>query len=174
MAVLAEERKYKRVTQSINDRAKLSQKGYTWVLSSNVSAAKRVGNDLYIRFLNGSLYRYDNKGDSFTNLIAAASKGKWVWRFLRRPNVPYSKVGKLPLESDLDVTDEELFEDVTRVPIVDIEMLSEGKLDLFNQLTLGMTPTRDTSPILSSVATMTLLSSLSTLNNTTLANPYLL
>ena len=42
--------------------------------------------------------------------MAAASKGKWVWRFLRRPNKPYSKIGSLPLPEDTLETDEQIVE----------------------------------------------------------------
>ena len=37
--------------------------------------------------------------------MTAASKGKWVWRFLIRKNVPYRKVGSLPLPEDRIVDD---------------------------------------------------------------------
>jgi hypothetical protein len=40
--------------------------------------------------------------------MAAASNGKWVWRFLRRKNVPYRKIGSLPLPEDVIVQDEEI------------------------------------------------------------------
>lgn len=63
-----------------------------------------------IRFLNGSVYRYFGMGENLMNILSATSKGKWVWRFLRRAGVPYEKIGVLPLPDDLTITDEELFD----------------------------------------------------------------
>ena len=147
MKVIQEGRPYNRVIQSIGNRTKLAQLGYTWVVSSNVSAVAKFGNDLYIRFLNGSLYKYPTKGDLFENVLAASSKGKWVWRFLRRPAVPFTKVGSLPLEGDLDVTDEELFEDVAGIKVADINLLTEQELNVINSVTVGLINTTITTDI---------------------------
>ena len=108
------------------------------MVSSNVSAVATSGNDLYIRFHNGSLYRYKNKAKLEERLIAAASKGKWVWRFLRRPNVAYSKVGSMPLDSDRDITDEELFAEQVGIPVDEVDLTSMAQLDKFNMATVGL------------------------------------
>jgi len=145
--VVNEKRKYQRILPSMREQAILKREGFTWVFSSNVSGVATSGRDLIIRFHNASIYSYQNQASKFEDILAAASKGKWVWRFLRRPNVPYQKIGSLPLDQDVDVTDEELFEDVTGIAIEDVTMLGEKELDLFNQLTVGLINTNISSGI---------------------------
>jgi len=101
--------KYKRIKTPVSDQRTLKDAGYTPFFSSNVSAGQREGTDLFIRFHNGSVYKYPNQGKNFSELILSASKGKWVWANLRRTKAPFTKVGGFPLAGDLDVTDEELF-----------------------------------------------------------------
>jgi hypothetical protein len=129
---------YKRIIPTIRETAMLSRSGYTPLASSNVSAAKQQGNDLYIRFWNSSVYRYPNQGRNFERLVGAASHGKWVWRFLRRPQVPYEKVGAMPLDQDLDITDEELFEDMTQIKVSNINQVTPQQLNIFNQKSVGL------------------------------------
>jgi len=111
---ILENRQYKRIINSDTSIKKLNELGYEWIFSSNVSAAAVRGKDLIIRFHNSSVYRYANQGKNYERLMAAASKGKWVWRFLRRPNVPYQKIGSLPLPEDVDVDDETIQEQPKR------------------------------------------------------------
>ena len=106
--VVQENRPYQRILPSDNSIDVLQSQGFEWVFSSNVSAATTRGNNLIIRFHNGSLYSYKGQAKLYENLMAAASKGKWVWRFLRRPGVPYAKIGTLPLPEDTIETDEEI------------------------------------------------------------------
>jgi hypothetical protein len=44
--------------------------------------------------------------------MSSNSKGRWVWRFLRRARVPYKKSGVIPLPDDLDVSDEDIFQEI--------------------------------------------------------------
>jgi|SRR6056297_954946 len=171
--LIDENRKYQRYRHTIREQSTLYNKGYTTVRSSNVSAVATSGDDLYIRFLNGSLYKYIGKANLEDNILAAASKGKWVWRFLRRPNVPYAKVGKLPLDGDLDKTDEQLFAEQIGIDVEDVDLDSQQQMDKFNLTTLGLVPTVDTSSVLSTLATASLISSLANPSNAILANPYL-
>ena len=106
--VVQEDRQYQRILLSEDSEAKLESKGFEVLFSSNVSAAAKRGDDLIIRFHNGSIYSYANQGKNYLQLIAASSHGKWVWRFLRRPQVPYAKIGSLPLPEDTLETDEEI------------------------------------------------------------------
>jgi hypothetical protein len=146
--ILEEDREYKRINPTIKERGKLAEEGYTWVLSSNVSAVAQRGNDLYIRFHNASLYRYPNKGNLFERILAASSKGKWVWRFLRRKNVEYEKVGTLPLDQDIDVSDEEIIERAVGFKVKDVALLTEQEMDVFNQVTVGLINTTINTDIL--------------------------
>ncbi len=101
-------RQHQRIMPSPKSRKTLREGGYTWVLSSNVSAVAVRGDDLFIRFHNGSLYQYPRQGDRFNDMIESSSKGRWVWNNLRRPNVTYRKVGTLPLPEDTIEPDEEV------------------------------------------------------------------
>lgn len=109
MAVrLQENREYQRILLSPESERLLESKGYEPVFSSNVSAIATNGDELVIRFHNGSVYGYPKQAKNYERLMAAASKGKWVWRFLRRKNVPYRKIGSLPLPEDVIVDDVEI------------------------------------------------------------------
>ena len=99
---------FKRIKTSVADQQTLKDAGYTPFFSSNVSAGQRDGSDLYIRFHNGSVYKYPNQGENFSELIVSGSKGKWVWANLRRTKAPFTKVGGFPLAGDIDLTDEEI------------------------------------------------------------------
>lgn len=102
-------RDYRRWDHSAAERFTLAKHGFQAVQSSNVSAVGTSGDDLMIRFHNGSIYRYFGMGDELMSILSSNSKGKWVWRYLRRAGVPYQFVGMLALPDDLDVTDQELF-----------------------------------------------------------------
>ena len=138
--VVQEKRPYKRILPSDNSISILKSKGFEWVFSSNVSAVAVRGNDLIIRFHNGSLYSYKDKAKDYERLMAAASKGKWVWRFLRRPNVPYSKIGALPLPEDTVETDEEIIK--PRISTYDIKAIVPKDF-----MTTGKLPTISITPL---------------------------
>lgn len=105
-----ENRDYRRFNHSPQEKFTLAKNGFQAVQSSNVSAVGVEGQDLLIRFHNGSVYRYFFMGEQFLAIMGSNSKGKWVWRNLRRAGVPYEKSGGLPLPDDVNMTDEELFD----------------------------------------------------------------
>jgi hypothetical protein len=131
--VLNERRDYQRILPDFKTRTKLREQGYTWVLSSNVSAVRVFGNDLIIRFHNGSVYKYPNQGLQYDDMINSESKGRWVWNNLRRTNVPYSKLGSMPLETDLDMTDEEVMQ--VGITTKEIELVKAATLALLSDST---------------------------------------
>lgn len=102
-------RDYQRYRHDPNEKMFLANNGLQHVLSSNVSAFGVDGDDLIVRFHNGSLYQYTGVGDLYSSALTSNSKGKWVWRNLRRKPVMYRKIGVLPLPDDLGLTDEEIF-----------------------------------------------------------------
>ena len=110
---------YKRIKTPVSDQKTLKEAGYTPVFSSNVSAIQRKLKDLYIRFHNGSIYKYPGQGKNFGDLLLSSSKGKWVWANLRKTNISFSKVGSMPLDGDLDLTDEQLFTELKerKIPV---------------------------------------------------------
>jgi len=119
--VVQEKRKYQRILPSDKSIDILESKGFEWVFSSNVSAVATSGINLVIRFHNGSIYSYAGKAKDYERIMGAASKGKWVWRFLRRPQVPYQKIGSLPLAEDTTETDEEIVK--PRIPTYDVKAI---------------------------------------------------
>ena len=102
---LNEKRPYQRLLHTEDEEKQLNSKGLEAVMSSNVSAAMRESNDLIIRFHGGATYSYAGKGNLFERLMGAASKGKWVWRFLIRPNAAYQKVGSIDIKNDVPSRD---------------------------------------------------------------------
>ena len=101
-------REYRRFRPNIREKLKLAQAGLQWTLSSNVSAVGKSDGALIIRFHNGSLYKYPEQAKLFDPMLASNSKGHFVWVKLRRTNVPYEKIGSLPLADDLEVTDDDI------------------------------------------------------------------
>jgi hypothetical protein len=129
------------------------------------------GESLIIRFHNGSMYEYPNQASQYENMLKSNSKGKWVWRNLRRKNVLYRKIGVLPLPDDIGVTDEEIFQeidnrymaDLTRhvaVPVfqsfefikgINYQKIQVGNINVYKAITepLPLTPTPTPTPTIS-------------------------
>lgn len=66
-----------------------------WVInfySSNVWKFKIRGKNLLVGFLDGSVYIYYGAAKLFAGMNRAGSKGKYVWRHLRRKGVTYLKI----------------------------------------------------------------------------------
>jgi len=131
-------RDYRRYRHSPDETSYLASKGLQHVLSSNVSAVGVVGKDLIIRFHNGSLYQYEDMAESYEDILRSNSKGKWVWRYLRRAGVPYRKIGSLPLEDDISATDDELFEMgrrfLTYQDLPNFQLLNLGQFKLLSDI----------------------------------------
>jgi hypothetical protein len=113
-------RDYQRYRHSPRERNFLGLQGLQPVLSSNVSAVGVKDTSLLIRFHNGSVYEYFNKADQYDNLLKSNSKGKWVWRFLRRRFAPFQKLGVIPLPDDIGVTDEDIFQEIDNRYLADL------------------------------------------------------
>ena len=139
--VVNEDRQYQRILPSDASILILDSAGLEWVFSSNVSAAARRGNNLIIRFHNGSMYSYAGQGKNFERLMGAASKGKWVWRFLRRPRVAFTKIGSLPLPEDTAESDLEILE--PRIATYDVRAI----LPTTEQMLMGVLPQISISPL---------------------------
>lgn len=137
-------REFQRIRHSSVEKATLAKSGLQHVLSSNVSSIGIDKKDLIVRFHNGSLYKYPNKGSLYDDMLRSNSKGKFVWRKLR--NTGESRIGSLPLKSDVNVTDEELF----------TKMDERGNLERLNVLeTTGIDIKPDRKPnLLKSVITV--------------------
>ena len=113
-------RDYRRYSHSPRERTYLGLNGLQHIQSSNVSSVGVKGESLIIRFHNGSMYEYPNQASQYENMLKSNSKGKWVWRNLRRKNVLYRKIGVLPLPDDIGVTDEEIFQEIDNRYMADL------------------------------------------------------
>lgn len=125
-------RKYKRFEYTPKEKTYLATQGLRWVLSSNVSAVGTSDTSLIIRFVNGSMYEYPNMAERYDEMFRANSKGKWVWRHIRRAGVPYRKIGSLPLPSDEELTDDELFDIINNQGLEDDRRLAQLGLFIAN------------------------------------------
>lgn len=105
-------RRYKRFRPSAQEKIQLANNGLQWVLSSNVSAIGINDQDLIIRFHNGSIYKYPGRYYLYEEMLESNSKGRYVWVNLRRRKVPYKKIDRLPLASDINIEDELIFKGI--------------------------------------------------------------
>jgi len=164
-------RDYRRYSHSPRERTYLGLNGLQHIQSSNVSSVGVKGESLIIRFHNGSMYEYPNQASQYESMLKSNSKGKWVWRNLRRKNVLYRKIGVLPLPDDIGVTDEEIFQeidnrymaDLTRhvdVPVfqsfefikgINYQKIQVGNINVYKAITepLPLTPTPTPTPTIS-------------------------
>ena len=95
---------------SRQDKKYLAKNDLRAVTSSFISAVGKSETNLVIRFRNGSIYTYYNASDLYDKFLKASSKGKYFWKFIRRPGLPFLRGGTLPLPSDLNVSDKELLD----------------------------------------------------------------
>jgi len=144
--LLNEKRPFKRLLHSEEEKKQLESKGFEAVVSSNVSAIAKDKADLVIRFHGGATYSYRNKGNQFENMMAAASKGKWVWRFLIRPNVSFQKVGSIVIKDDVPSRD--MMEEPPK-PKFKVEAIIPSEFDI---MTKGMLPSIRITPIKQSIS----------------------
>lgn len=129
--VIDEKRDYQRIVPSGETRQKLRDRGFTWVFSSNVSAVREYNGNLYIRFHNGSLYKYFGKADLLEPMLNSSSKGRYVWDELRRKNVPYEKVGQMSFKDDVDVSDEAIMQPLIPAEVIARIAVDETPLDQY-------------------------------------------
>ena len=104
--------KYPKIRLSKQEREYLKKHDLAAVVSSFISAIGVKDGDLLIRFRNGSIYTYFSVDDLYDNFLKARSKGKYFWKHIRRPGIPFIKGGVMPLPSDLKVKDSELMNDL--------------------------------------------------------------
>lgn len=100
-----EERKYQRYAHTKDERNVLENKGFRTVVSSNVSAIGKSGDNLIVRFHGGATYAYIDKANLLERMWASPSKGRFVWNVLRKSGVSYIKLGNVELEGDIEDKD---------------------------------------------------------------------
>ena len=104
---------YERVRQAPDTRYQLSLLGYQPTDSSVISAVGVFGDDLRIRFHNGSVYEYYGFANHFDRIMRANSKGQYFNRNIRHTK-RYSKIGSIDIPSGnaSQLTDEQTFNKV--------------------------------------------------------------
>ena len=120
--VTSERRKYARYAHTADEARYLTQRGLKPVVSSNVSAVGRDGDVLIVRFHGGATYGYPQSGNMYDDMLSAPSKGKFVWRELRRAGVPYYRMGAVNIVDDID--DRDMMRPEPTVPLELITMVS--------------------------------------------------
>lgn len=90
---------YRRIRQSSSQKYQLSKWGFTNINSSFISGASVVGDDLRIRFHNGSVYEYYGMASLFDSLMRANSKGQYFNRRIR-PTKNYAKIASLDFNDE--------------------------------------------------------------------------
>jgi hypothetical protein len=143
--LVPEKRDYQRLLHTEQEEKLLKNKGFESVFSSNVSAVATQDDDLIIRFHGGATYGYKDKASKYNQIIAAASKGKWVWRFLIRPKVPYYKMGSVNIPDDVESRDM-MVKERKSVPLASVDTIVP--LDF---MTTGKLPTIFINPIASTI-----------------------
>lgn len=103
--VISENRKYTRYAHTQAESRYLGNKGLRPVVSSNVSAVGLDGETLIVRFHGGATYGYPQSGNRYEDMLNAPSKGKFVWRELRKTGVPYYRMGNVNIENDIESRD---------------------------------------------------------------------
>jgi hypothetical protein len=76
-----------------------------------VSALGRSGDNLTVRFHNGSVYTYLGAGEEFAPMLRSNSKGRYLWSNIRDA-YPYARTGTISFPTDPGLSDEELFRDI--------------------------------------------------------------
>ena len=67
----------------------------TDVDSSHIQTIEHNGKELYITFLNGTIYEYDNVPEALVrDMLKKDSKGKYFWRYIRN-KYPYRQVSSI-------------------------------------------------------------------------------
>lgn len=102
LEVISERRKYTRLAHTPSESVTLSNRGLRPVVSSNVSAVGLKDGALIVRFHGGATYEYPGSGDKFETMLNSPSKGKFVWRELRRAGVPYNRIGDVVIPDDVE------------------------------------------------------------------------
>lgn len=103
--VTSEDRKYTRLAHTREESQLLKRKGLRAVISSNVSAIGYDDDVLIVRFHGGATYGYPGQADRYDDLVSAPSKGKWVWRNLRRAKVTYYRMPNINIKDDVEDRD---------------------------------------------------------------------
>lgn len=100
---------YKRVRQTSDVRYELGKLGYTSVLSSFISAVGVFGDNIRIRFHNGSVYEYYGFADKFDAMMRSSSKGQYFIKNIR-PTKKYSKIASIDITPSTVMEDNVMFD----------------------------------------------------------------
>ena len=98
-------KKYDRLKHTDPEKQYLRLRGFVPVVSSNVSAVAKDGDDLIVRFHGGATYVYPNSGNLYQPMLDASSKGRFVWNRLRKAGKRYFRTRNYNIENDVESRD---------------------------------------------------------------------
>lgn len=132
---------YRRIRQTPEQRYQLANAGYQAVNSSVISAIGVFGNDLRIRFHNGSVYEYYGFANHFDRIMRANSKGQYFNRHIR-PTNKYAKIGALNFigGNASDLSDTEVFDKLDDEFLLNIVKALSGARLKVEEVKLGIIP----------------------------------
>lgn len=94
-----ETHQYDKNVHDAQQRQELRRSGFHPVVSSFVSAFGAQGDDLYVRYVDGKVFKYIGQAYLLDDALSAGSHGQFVWKNLFRKNIKGLEVGTLPLET---------------------------------------------------------------------------
>lgn len=102
--------RFQRVRQTTKQRMFLTDNGFTPTNSSFISGVGVNDKDLYIRFINSSVYVYYGFANHFDDMLLANSKGQYFNRKIRA-TTRYEKIDSLPYPAGTEASPLELLDD---------------------------------------------------------------
>lgn len=118
---------YEQIRQTAEQKFQLANWGFTQTNSSFISGVGVFGDDLRIRFHNGSVYAYYGFADYFDNIMKSLSKGQYFNKNIR-PTKKYAKIGNLDFTGGNTKieTDNEVFEGLKKQQTAKMLMMLQG------------------------------------------------
>ena len=119
---------YNRIRQTVDQKFELGELGYVVVDSSFISAVGVFGDNLRIRFHNGSVYEYYGFANRFDAMMRALSKGQYFNRNIR-PTKNFAKLGNIDFSGGnvMALEDNEVFTQIETQDFARVVMMLQGK-----------------------------------------------
>ena len=129
---------YKRIRQTVEQNTELGRLGYVTVNSSFISAIGVFGDNLRIRFHNGSVYEYYGFANRFDAMMRALSKGQYFNREIR-PTKNFAKLGNIDFSGGnvMALEDNEVFTQIETQDFARMIMLLQGSKILVTDLIIN-------------------------------------
>lgn len=133
-------REYRRIRQTTAQKNFLANNGLQFVNSSAISAVGIDGDNLIIRFHNGSMYSYRGAGYLFDKQVGANSRGRYFNRnikgkfpFVKLPSLPFPKSIQTAETEEMELlSDEQIFKTLETQEFKDLIRNLENPTIKFN------------------------------------------